>query len=260
LILPHLSKGKRGFKPKINLARIVLLIFKRMKTGCQWRELVVEQYFAKGQVKWQNVYYYFSKWSRDGSFRNAWIALLSANKSLIDMSSVQIDGSHTPAKRGGEAVGYQGRKAAATTNSLFLCDNNGQLLSMSVAESGEHNDLFRLSDHFELLAILQQADISHKGIFLNADLGFDSEELTRLCIDKEIELNVKLNRRNNKQVTGAYRYFEEQLYKRRTKIEHANAWMDAFKALLVRYEKLLRTWMAMQWMAIITLFLRKVKV
>ncbi len=26
------------------------------------------------------------------------------------MSSVQLDGSHTPAKRGGQAVGYQGGK------------------------------------------------------------------------------------------------------------------------------------------------------
>ncbi|NAW49930.1 hypothetical protein GNY06_00465 [Elizabethkingia argentiflava] len=36
------------------------------------------------------------------------------------MSSVQLDGSHTPSRMGGEKLGYQGRKKAKTTNSIFL--------------------------------------------------------------------------------------------------------------------------------------------
>ena len=32
------------------------------------------------------------------------------NKAKLDMSSVQLDGSHTPAKRVGEAVGFENRK------------------------------------------------------------------------------------------------------------------------------------------------------
>lgn len=61
--------------------------------------------------------------------------------------------------------------------------------------------------------------------FLNADPGFDSEELATLCYEKGIELNVKPNKRNEKYSNTNYRYFDEELYKRRTKIEHANAWM-----------------------------------
>lgn len=232
-----------------------------MKTGCQWRELVVAEYFPEGTVKWQNLYYYFNKWSKDGSFKKAWIELLSSNKKMLDLSSVQLDGSHTPAKRGGAAVGYQGRKASKTSNSLFLCDNTGQMLSVSEAQSGEHNDLYNISKLFEeMIAVLQDADIDCKGIFINADPGFDSEELKQVCVDNEIELNVKPNRRSQKQQSEQYRYFDELLYKRRTKIEHANAWMDAFKALLIRYEKLIQTWMALQWLALITLFCRKLKV
>ena len=34
----------------------------------QWRELPIESYFEKGEISWQNVYYYFNKWSKDGSF------------------------------------------------------------------------------------------------------------------------------------------------------------------------------------------------
>ncbi|EEK15484.1 hypothetical protein CAPGI0001_1393 [Capnocytophaga gingivalis ATCC 33624] len=45
------------------------MIIKRLKTGVQWRELPIESYFEKGKISWQNVYYYFNKWSKDGSFQ-----------------------------------------------------------------------------------------------------------------------------------------------------------------------------------------------
>ncbi|OMP74470.1 IS5 family transposase [[Flexibacter] sp. ATCC 35208] len=260
-IIPHLRKGKRGFKSKICLTKVVQLILKRMKTGCQWRELSLKEYCEGDAVSWQLIYYYFNKWSKDGSFRQAWIALLSANKSKIDLSSAQLDGSHTPSKRGGEQVGYQGRKGCKTTNSLYLSDNNGQLLSVGSPQSGEHNDLFEISRLFEeIIAVLEQADISCKGVFLNADPGFDSEAFRQVCEQEEIELNVKPNKRNSKTSTDQYRYFDDELYKKRTKIEHANAWLDAFKALLVRYETKAFTWMGLHWLAFITLFCRKLKV
>ena len=68
-IISFLSVGKRGFKSNFDLASIFLLILKRLKTGVQWRELPIEVYFEKGEISWQNVYYYFNKWSKDGSFQ-----------------------------------------------------------------------------------------------------------------------------------------------------------------------------------------------
>lgn len=261
LILPHLSIGKRGFKAKLDLVKIVLLILKRMKTGCQWRELSIGEYFSNDAPCWQTVYYYFHKWSRDGSFKKAWIAILAMYKMYLDLSSAQFDGSHTPSKGGGEAVGYQGRKSANTSNSLYLSDNNGQMLAVGTPQCGQHNDLYNIETIFEeMFEVLEQAGINCKGLFLNADPGFDSEQMKSLCERKEIELNVKPNPRNNKQENLEYKYFDDELYKRRTKIEHANAWLDAFKALLVRYEKKIFTWMGLHWLAFITRFLRKIKV
>ena len=94
-IIPFLSVGKRGFKSNFDLASIFLLILKRLKTGVQWRELPIESYFEKGEISWQNVYYYFNKWSKDGSFQRVWLNLLSKKKRKLDMSCVQLDGSHT---------------------------------------------------------------------------------------------------------------------------------------------------------------------
>ena len=47
--------------------------------------------------------------SNDSSLRRMWTELLALNR-LVYMLSVQFDGSHTPAKRGGQAVAYQKRK------------------------------------------------------------------------------------------------------------------------------------------------------
>ena len=261
LIIPFLSVGKRGFKSKVCLVKVFLLVLKRMKTGCQWRELSIKEYFLEGEACWQTIYYYFHKWSMDGSFKLVWINLLRQHKKQLDLSSVQLDGSHTPCKRGGLAVGYQGRKSCKTSNSLFLCDNRGQMLAVASPQSGEHNDLYNLPALFkEMLELLTDATIDYNGIFLNAAAGFDCEELKETCLERGIELNVKPNARNIKGKKVQYRYFDEELYKRRNKIEHANAWIDSFKALIIRYEKRIETWWALQWMVLITLFARKIKV
>jgi transposase len=258
-ILPHLSVGKRGFKPRVCLVEVVQAIFYRLKTGCQWRELPVRQFLSGGSC-WQHVYYYFNKWSKDGSWQSVWINLLRTHRSYVDLSCAQLDGSHTPAKRGGEAVGYQGRKAAKTSSSLFLCDNSGQMLSMGVPQQGQHHDLYHIRQLFaDMCSLLETAGISMKGVFLNADPGFDAEELRNYCSEAEIEANIKINPRKGTSDTDEYLYFDEELYRRRTVIEHANAWIDSFKALLVRYETSTRNWMSMHWMAFCALFLRKIK-
>jgi transposase len=124
-ILPHLTIGQRGFETTVPLTEIVEAILHRLKTGCQWRELPVKQFFKTTILSWNTVFYYFNKWSKQGCWRKIWIAILSSNLKYLDLSSIQFDGSHTPSKNGGDAVGYQGRKACNTTNSLFMADNQG---------------------------------------------------------------------------------------------------------------------------------------
>jgi transposase len=50
-ITPYLTKGSRGFEPKADLSDIVLVILYRLKTGCQWRELLVELFFKDNVLR-----------------------------------------------------------------------------------------------------------------------------------------------------------------------------------------------------------------
>ena len=262
-ILPNLSIGLRGKECEMELlAEIVSAILYRLKTGCQWRQLPTKQFFSNKSLTWQGVYYHFNEWVKDGSWTKVWINILSSNRQYLDLSCIQLDGSHTPAKGGGEAVGYQGRKASKTSNSLFLADNQGQMLASTSPQEGQHNDLYHIKELFEeLCQMLVTAGINIKGLFLNADAGFDSQELRQVCTDKEIEANIDINSRNNKTENQSddYQYFDEELYKCRTIIEHANAWLDSFKALLVRFETKAINWVALTLLAFFVRLLRKIK-
>ena len=96
------------------------------------------------------------------------------NKSALDLSSTQMDGTHTPIKRSGQAVGYHDRNACHTTNMPSISDTNGVLLAASQPEDGNRHDLFNIEKHIqEMVDMLKDADIPVDGLFLNADAGFD---------------------------------------------------------------------------------------
>ncbi|UCA61779.1 hypothetical protein KB553_09670 [Chryseobacterium rhizoplanae] len=94
---------------------------------------------------------------------------------------------------------------------------------MGNPRSGNHHDLYEIEDVMdEIIDILSEAEISHKGLFLNADSGFDSENLRQKLEMEEIMGNIKANPRNGKTVDHDH-YFDEKLYESRFKIEQANA-------------------------------------
>jgi len=258
-ILPHLTLGERGKSIKVEMTALIEAILYKLKTGCQWRQLPVKQFFDEEKLTWQGVYYHFNEWRKDGSWKRVWLNVLRLNKRFLDLSSVQLDGSHTPAKNGGQAVGYQGRKAAKTTTSLFLADNSGVVLGCAMPQAGNHHDLFEIEKLFEeLCMLLESVQINLKGLFLNADSGFDAQNLRRACEKRAIEANIANNPRCGTPESEDYRYFDEELYKRRVVIEHANAWLDSFKTLLVRYETNVENWLSFHWLAFVVLFLRKI--
>lgn len=258
-ILPHLSLGERGKDIKVEMTALIEAILYKLKTGCQWRQLPVKQFFDDDKLTWQGVYYHFNEWRKDGSWKRVWLNVLRLNKRFVDLSSIQLDGSQTLAKNGGQAVGYQGRKAAKTTTSLFLADNSGVMLACATPQAGNHHDLFEIETLFEeLCVLLESVQINLKGLFLNADSGFDAQNLRLACEKRDIQANIAANPRSAVSQTTEWTYFDEELYKRRTVIEHANAWLDSFKALLVRYETNGENWLSFHWLAFVVLFLRRI--
>ena len=108
--------------------------------------------------------------------------MLDRHRASFDLSSVDLDGSHTTALRRGAGVAYQGRKKRKTTNALYLTDRQGLPLAMSEPVAGNHSDFYDIEVQFEVAtATLEDVDVQTEGLFLNADAGFDSGNFRKSC-------------------------------------------------------------------------------
>ena len=95
-IKPHLSKRKRGRKPKLSYFKIFNHILYILHTGSQWENLPVRG------VHWTNVYKHHNRWSKDGSYERAFGGSLDWLKEagLINLTALHGDGSNVVAKKG----------------------------------------------------------------------------------------------------------------------------------------------------------------
>ena len=220
-ILPFLSVAKRGYVTKSDLVEAIQCILYKLKMGCQWHMLPVSAIFMGRPLSYKSVYAHFCRWSRNGEWKKVWGMILSRHRSFLDMSSVDLDGSHTTTLRGGECCGYQGRKKRTTTNAIYVTDRQGIPLAMSTPVSGSHNDLHCISEVLQgLFAGIKDSGLSVLGLFLNADAGFDSAQFRRDCHRQEVFPNVAFNKRRG--MPRDDELLDELLYKERYSIERTN--------------------------------------
>jgi transposase len=110
-INPHLSKPKKGPKPKISFYKVFNYILYVLHTGIQWRQLKTR----RNEIHWSNVYIRHNRWSKDGSYQKLFSASVIHLKDTdqLDISIIHGDGSNTVVKKGVQAsviVGTSTRK------------------------------------------------------------------------------------------------------------------------------------------------------
>ncbi len=98
---PHLSTAKRGYACKIPLYKVFNYIVYKLRTGCQWEFLPIDE-TADGvpEVSYQVPSYHFRKWSRDGSLQRLFDASIMTIQGELNLSEINVDGSHSAAKKG----------------------------------------------------------------------------------------------------------------------------------------------------------------
>jgi transposase len=241
-ISPRLSKAKRGYVSKIPLYKIFNYILYWLHTGCQWYQLPIEpdkEQPEKKEISYHAVYYHYRKWSNDGSLEKVWQGSIEAIEGGLNLSELNLDGTHTPAKKGGEAVAYQGRKKAKTSNILPIADGNGYIIASTGIVAGNHNDAYQLKSNIQTaFKQMKRLGLTIEGAFFNADSAFDTKAARKTCFNHGVIPNMPENKRNRKKVKrGRKRLFNPEVYKRRFVAERSFAWIDKFKRLLVRFER-----------------------
>jgi transposase len=127
-----------------------------------------------------------------------------------------------------------GEGHAKTSNILPVTDKKRYILASTTIIAGNHNDAFELKENLsQLFKDLKQQQISIKGAYFNADSAFDTKAARKVCFNHHVVPNIPKNQRKR----GRKRLFNPDVYKHRFSAERTFAWIDKFKALLVRFER-----------------------
>jgi transposase len=102
-VRPHRRCAKRGYESKIPLYKVFNYLLYVLYTGCQWpalQERIDQNDQGEAEISFQAVYYHFRKWSRDGSLQRVFEGSVRTIVADLDLSELNLDGSHTIAKKG----------------------------------------------------------------------------------------------------------------------------------------------------------------
>lgn len=239
----HIVRPSRGPSCRVGYWRILRAILYRLRTGCSWCDLPMKSLFGRKKFSYKSVYYYFNKWSKDGSLENIHRQLIAQNQAKLNLNVVSIDGTHTRCSKDCIASAYQGKKKGNTTNTLMLTDKSGVPIVLCPPRQGNHHDVYRIKETvLNFVLGLKQRNLRADGLFVCADAGFDCQAFYEACQANGLLPNVWPNARSK--VQDRPYIFDKQLYKFRYTIERTNSWFDNFKAVKTRYDKLIPTWNA----------------
>ena len=262
-VLPPLTTAKRGFVCKIPLYKVFNYILHWLHTGCQWKQLPIDRDPAdpeKKEISYHAVYYHYRKWSKDGSLEKLWQSSIETIKPELNLSEINLDGSHTLAKKGGQSVAYQGRKKAKTSNILPFMDGHGYIIGSTGIVAGNHNDAFKLKSHLQTaFKSMKKLGLEIENAFFNADSAFDTKDARKTCFNHGLIPNIPENKRNRQSSKrGRKRLFNAEVYKRRFVAERSFAWVDKFKRLLTRFERKDDYWLGGHYIAFAMINLRHI--
>ena len=111
---PHLSRARRGYVSSIPLYRIFNYMLYVLYTGCPWPALqdrIERQADGTPEISYQAIYHHFRKWGADGSLKQLFESSVAAILANLDMSELNLDGTHTIAKKGASRSPTKGANA-----------------------------------------------------------------------------------------------------------------------------------------------------
>ncbi len=261
-ILPYLARNKRGPRPKVSYYKLFHYIIYILYSGCQWKMIPIDTGpDGNPEIHYTNIYRQWKRWVVNKSIENIFLQTIIKLQSLgkLSLEIIQIDGTNTISKNGGDKTGYSGHKHQKGNKIIAATDCNGYVLAGANIETVNQSDMrLLLKSLNELRSNLKsfKAEIEGKPI-VNLDSGFDSLENRKLVTKAGFRPNIKENKRNRKTPKrGRKRIFDSEKYKFRKVIERTFSWADKFRRVVIQYEWYQEIFLAFNLLAFILINLK----
>lgn len=122
-----------------------------------------------------------------------------------------------------------------------ITDDAGNVLAPMELAAVNKNDCILLPHSLkQFKEVVRAAHLDIRGSEFNLDSGFDSKKNRKFIWNGEMRPNIPENPRNrntNKPKRGRPRYYNIKSYRARFAIERTFAWEDAYRSLVIRYDR-----------------------
>jgi putative transposase len=207
-----------------------------LRTGLQWNALPREIGAST------TVYDRFRAWEREGFFARLWAAGLAEYDELvgIDWEWLSLDGVMTKAPFGGAATGANPTdRGKRGTKRSTLCEGHGLPIAIVVAGANVP-DMKLAAPTLDALVVARPAPTTAQPQHLCLDAGYDYD-LPRYAAEQRrfiAHIRPRGEDRANARSTDPLKR------PRRWAVERLHSWLNRSRRLLVRWEKLERTYVA----------------
>lgn len=243
-VLPHLYVGSRGPQPKLSLHTIFNYILKLLYLGCQWKELpIARDEDGQPEIHYSRIYRAFRRFETHGCFDDIFASSVSRlqKKGHLDTRVIHGDGTTTPAKKGGDNLGFNGHKHMKGDKVVAFCDRNCNVISPFVTAPGNRNESPLLRKVLpQVTRIASLVGLNLKNTIVSLDGVYDSRANRKAIFNRGMIPNINENPRGRKTPKrGRKRLFVTTIFQERfSTIERVFAWEDKFKRLLLRFERI----------------------
>jgi len=234
-------KDKR--KRKHSLRDIFDAIFYLLKTGCQWRML------PHNFPSWQLVYYYFTKWKRDGTIEEVHESLHKHTRKLAGRDACPslglIDSQSVKTTRsGGLSRGIDGGKKTKGRKRHIVVDTMGLLMAVVVHAANIHDSKGAPFVFSELKFRF------HRLVKIIADGGYRGELIENTKKSFGWILEIVLRKEDSPKF---------QVIPQRWVVERTFAWFESYRRLSKDFEYHTDTSQTMIQLAMVKLMLNRIK-
>ena len=234
--------GRPAKPPRLVFEAIVFVL----RTGCQWRALPFERFGSASAIHQK-----FMLWSKAGFFENLWRAGLAEYDDCEGIASTGLcSRPHWRRKLWGQTRRIGEKKGSKRH---LLVDGRGVPLSLVVTGANAH-DVTQLEAVLASCMVKRPTPKQRRSKHLCADAGYRGDKAMKIILAHGYIPHV-VSRKS--EAVNKQRHPEKKA--RRWVVEACHSWFNRFRKLLVRYEKLEHTFLALNHLAAAIITLRKIK-